>query len=246
MVVYDKRYRILLADDTENFRTALTDAMRLAPCDIDQATDGTGALEAITANAVRHYDLIVLDQVMPGLTGEQIAHKLAEMKRKERVLILTGVRSQDINMQALPGSIVIALLDKSRPVDELSYAINNCLFERDANSREWPRVPIKAMAQFRAQGTWKVGRIWDISHNALQLRTNHPMDPEEITEMKFFLPRGRVAVETRARVIWHRHLDDEHSNAEAHGLYFVDIGEKSHREVIKFVDERADELLLRK
>ena len=246
MVVYDKRYSVLLADDTEAFRVGLIDAMRMAPCDIDQVTDGTAALETILEKDVRHYDLIVLDQVMPGLTGEQIAHKLSELKRKERVLILTGVRSQDIDISSLPGHIVIALLDKSRPVDELSYAINNCLFERDANAREWPRVPIKAMAQFRAQGTWKVGRIWDISHNALQLRANQALTPGEITEMKFFLPRGKVAVETRAKILWHRHLDDASSNAEAHGLHFVDIGEKAHREVIKFVDERADELLLLK
>ena len=91
-----------------------------------------------------------------------------------------------------------------------------------------------------------MGRIWDISHNALQLRTNHRLTPGEITELKFFLPRSKVAVETKARVLWHRHLADTSTNAEAHGLQFVDIGETAHREVIKLVDARADELLLKR
>ena len=80
--------RILVADDSETIRTLLLTALESAGYEVVTADDG---LEAYEAGKDGDFDLVILDQLMPGLLGlEVIDHWRAE-DIEVPVLMLTGV-----------------------------------------------------------------------------------------------------------------------------------------------------------
>src|ERR1035438_7000049 len=82
--------RILIVDDDERQRAAMT-AM-LADCDFDTqvASDGQEALERLT---VFNADVIVSDLVMPRMDGFELLRHLKDHGDLPPALALTGVRS---------------------------------------------------------------------------------------------------------------------------------------------------------
>lgn len=62
-------YRILLADDEMALRFLLTETLADEGYDITEAEDGKEALNEIQSN---RYDLIILDYMMPELTGVEV------------------------------------------------------------------------------------------------------------------------------------------------------------------------------
>ena len=64
-------HRVLVAEDDRSVRESLVRALKLEGYDVTAVNDGEQALAALD---VDHYDLLVLDVMMPnvdGLTGQQ-------------------------------------------------------------------------------------------------------------------------------------------------------------------------------
>lgn len=81
--------RILLAEDEEVLRMLIVDTLEDEGYEIDEACDGEEALEKITQ---REYDLVLLDYMMPGMTGLDVTEKVRLMPEKAglRILMLTA------------------------------------------------------------------------------------------------------------------------------------------------------------
>jgi DNA-binding response OmpR family regulator len=65
--------RILVVDDTEAILDAVTDALATEGFDVQGASDGRTALEAAQAEP---FDLVILDLMLPGLSGTEICRRL--------------------------------------------------------------------------------------------------------------------------------------------------------------------------
>ncbi|MFH5185967.1 response regulator [Paenibacillus sp. TAB 01] len=65
--------RILLADDESTLRFLLTETLDIEGYDITEAEDGRAALQFVQAD---RYDLIILDYMMPELTGVEVCEWL--------------------------------------------------------------------------------------------------------------------------------------------------------------------------
>ncbi len=90
-VVTDSRYRILIVDDDDDVRDALLDELEV---DYEVTAVATG-VEALGQLDRAHYDAIISDQRMPGMSGVQV---LEEALRKDSELIrilLTGFLDED-------------------------------------------------------------------------------------------------------------------------------------------------------
>lgn len=81
--------RILLAEDEEVLRMLIADTLEDEGYAIDEACDGEEALEKITQ---QDYDLVLLDYMMPGMTGLDVTEKVRQMPEKAglRILMLTA------------------------------------------------------------------------------------------------------------------------------------------------------------
>ncbi|MDR6124732.1 DNA-binding response OmpR family regulator [Bacillus sp. SLBN-46] len=89
--------RILLAEDEEILRMLIIDTFEEKEYLIDEAEDGQEALELIERN---FYDLIILDYMMPFLTGLEVIQKVKPMVEHTHTKILVlSAKSQQFEQE---------------------------------------------------------------------------------------------------------------------------------------------------
>lgn len=86
--------KILVADDEEILRILITDTLE-DDFIIEEAEDGKEALQKIRDN---DYDLIVLDYMMPYLTGIEVLEEVRKDQNNTKVLMLTA-KAQDADRE---------------------------------------------------------------------------------------------------------------------------------------------------
>ncbi|WP_391118955.1 response regulator transcription factor [Psychrobacillus sp. L3] len=81
--------QILLAEDEEVLRMLIVDTLEDENYMVDEAVDGGEAMEFLQNN---HYDLVILDYMMPVYTGLEIVEKVrsAETNEHTKILILSA------------------------------------------------------------------------------------------------------------------------------------------------------------
>ncbi|WLR46045.1 response regulator transcription factor [Halobacillus litoralis] len=79
--------KILIVDDEESIVTLLKYNIDQAGYETDVAFNGTDALEKASKD---HFDLIVLDVMLPGMDGMEVCKKLRQMQVNTPVLMLTA------------------------------------------------------------------------------------------------------------------------------------------------------------
>jgi DNA-binding response OmpR family regulator len=79
--------RLLLIEDEKKVADFVTRGLRAERFAVDVAGDGPAALEALAACA---YDLIILDLMLPGLSGSEILKRIRRDRNEVPVLVLTA------------------------------------------------------------------------------------------------------------------------------------------------------------
>jgi len=79
--------KVLLVDDEEEFVSALAERLDIRGIDTRVATDGEQALELIEAQS---FDVIVLDVIMPGISGLEVLQRVKAQNIPSAVILLTG------------------------------------------------------------------------------------------------------------------------------------------------------------
>ena len=87
--------RVLYAEDEFTNRKLLEIKLKNHGISCDLAQDGLKAVELFTQNK---YDLVILDQYMPGLNGDQVARKIREINPD---IPLIAITSDDGEIQTL-------------------------------------------------------------------------------------------------------------------------------------------------
>jgi DNA-binding response OmpR family regulator len=80
--------RILLAEDDRHLLTSIARGLREASYDVDQATTGPQALALAQAH---RYDVIILDVLLPGMSGLQVCQAIRERGDRVPILMLTAL-----------------------------------------------------------------------------------------------------------------------------------------------------------
>ena len=120
--------RILIADDHPVFRHGLISLFRKKSefSIIGEATDGHQALKKIEQ---LHPDVLLLDLVMPGLTGIDTLRELSQMTTPMRTILLTANIAKEQIVQALQlGARGIVL--KDAPTDVLFKSVRAVMEDR--------------------------------------------------------------------------------------------------------------------
>lgn len=88
------RGRLLVADDEPHIRRILTTLLEMSDFVVDAVSDGVAALELLGGSV--HYDLILLDIMMPGASGLEVLRDLRDLPQRAEVpvMILTA-KGQD-------------------------------------------------------------------------------------------------------------------------------------------------------
>jgi DNA-binding NarL/FixJ family response regulator len=107
---------VLIVDDAELFRAALASAVKEAGFDvIGTAAD---AMSAIRIAREQQPDLVLLDVLMPGMSGLEIVSTIIEDSPKTAVVLLTSSESSEDMLAAVKAG-ARGYLTKDTPLDKL-------------------------------------------------------------------------------------------------------------------------------
>ncbi|MFC4591868.1 response regulator transcription factor [Sphaerisporangium corydalis] len=79
--------RVLVVEDQARLADSVARVLRREGMAVDVAYDGTAALERA---AEVDYDVVVLDRDLPGVSGDEVCHRLTREPMRTRVLMLTA------------------------------------------------------------------------------------------------------------------------------------------------------------
>jgi CheY-like chemotaxis protein len=119
----EARAKALVVEDDATTRTLLAGLLESIDCDVDLAVDGEEALVQISA---RHYDIILLDIVLPKMSGIDVMESL----RRDHphilgcIIVVTGLDIREIRT-LFPA--VHETLSKPVIPNRLRQAVRSCL-----------------------------------------------------------------------------------------------------------------------
>lgn len=90
--------RILIADDSPTITTLLTTVLETNGYEVTVAVDG---VEACDLGLTGDYDLVVIDQLMPGLLGLEVIDLWRTGGMSAPVIVLTGVDDDRTAVESL-------------------------------------------------------------------------------------------------------------------------------------------------
>jgi len=79
--------RVLVVDDSERLRENLAAGLRSQGMSVETAADGEQALVLLEST---HFDVVVLDIVMPRADGRHVLQRTRNWRRKPRILVLSA------------------------------------------------------------------------------------------------------------------------------------------------------------
>lgn len=121
----NKKIKILLIDDEEEFASALAERLELRGYIAKIAKDGESGISLLTHDS---FDIVVLDLMMPGLNGLDTLKQIKEINKHLPVILLTGHGStkdgkEGINIGAF--DFLIKPLDIKELINKIHLAITH-------------------------------------------------------------------------------------------------------------------------
>lgn len=125
----EKKHRILVTDDDDNIRDLLKMMLEKLGYEVETAVDGFEALSMLAFDI----DLILLDVMMPGMDGFEVARKVRTTKGYEDVpiIMVTGLSSHDDRINAVKAG-VNDFITKPFEIVEIKVRVASLLKMKDA------------------------------------------------------------------------------------------------------------------
>ena len=84
-------HRVLIVEDNAEIAALLRRHLGDLGCRIDHAGDGPSAVESFTND---HYDLVILDLMLPGFDGVEVCKRIRALGRETAIIMLTARTSE--------------------------------------------------------------------------------------------------------------------------------------------------------
>jgi len=119
--------KVLLVDDEQEFVTTLAERLELRGMDVEIATDGEMALGLVETDPPQ---VVVLDVMMPGLSGMEVLERIKAVDSSIQVILLTGhggTKDGIKGMQLGAFDYLIKPVDIDELIEKLNEAAKNVL-----------------------------------------------------------------------------------------------------------------------
>lgn len=119
----NERKRVLVADDNETLRHMITKVLERAEFQVDNAQDGQEVVEKCDRGSP--YSVILLDMMMPKLTGEEVLSHLREHAPQllKRVVVMTAAVTKTASDAFGP---ICAMISKPFDIHQLVRVVSEC------------------------------------------------------------------------------------------------------------------------
>lgn len=139
--------RILVVDDDDAIRALVMTVLRRRGFRIDAARNGIDAMEKI---ATCRYTLVVLDLMMPQMSGYDVLDRLAEVPAATRPLVL--VLTAGLEPRSFNTSIVLGTLHKPFDIELLVDTVSGCIAAMSAQPQQKGCPPaLEDAGEFRGE-----------------------------------------------------------------------------------------------
>ncbi len=122
-------YKILLVDDDEDFRREF--GYSFDEYEVIEASSGQGALQLL--KRPNEIDLVILDVMMPGLSGTEVLKEIRNSAPELGIIILTGYGSKEVAVEALKGH-ADDYIEKPFDIEKTKEIIENILVKKGRES----------------------------------------------------------------------------------------------------------------
>jgi CheY-like chemotaxis protein len=119
------KYRILVVDDDELVAIMIKEMVRQMGCLAVACTNPLQALD-LFSRAPGRFNAVIVDEMMPGLRGIELAEKILRLKNDIPIVLMTG-HGHMITLEALRESGVRATLIKPVLKDRLQLVLEDLL-----------------------------------------------------------------------------------------------------------------------
>lgn len=90
--------KILIVDDEEILRMLIRDTLEDSPYILDEAENGQDALDKLL---IEDYDLVLLDNMMPILTGMEVLENLPTARKESMIILMLTAKAQKQDREAI-------------------------------------------------------------------------------------------------------------------------------------------------
>lgn len=134
--------RVLIVDDENSIRLSFEMALKMTNEFVVESCDSGDTAVEILKND--HFDVIVLDNRMPGMSGTDVLQWMYEQKMHIPVIMITGSGSEEVAVEALKHGVYDYVRKDQLDKDRLSMAIKSVherflyrrgIIEREASER---------------------------------------------------------------------------------------------------------------
>lgn len=229
--------RILVADDNEAVRIMLEDILQEAGYEVLTAIDGQETQDFLKK---QKFDLVILDLLMPKMSGFEILEWLQTQPKKPSVMVLTGIFRSKKEIERLRQLGAKGYIYKSAPVEEILYRVNKVLFPVESDTRKYPRIPVNINIEYKLDSKWVQAYSSTLGGNGMFIRTvNPPREGVSIT-VKFTIPETDKQVQVEGRVAWSNEYEmhSKKTSFPGMGVEFKNLDETTRRELLKYIEEQ--------
>lgn len=234
-----EKKRILVADDTLPLRIMLKDVLTEAGHEIVTASDGAKTWKIIEDEG-DSFDLLILDLLMPEVTGFEILERLQKSPKKTKVIVITGIFKSGKEIQRLKDLGACGYITKTALVDEILFRVNQVFYMGQENSRSHPRLFMSIPVLYKIGEEQFSNYTSNFSGGGAFIRTIDPAPLQERININFQVPSRKLAVETECRVVWNNEYDTQSkkSSLPGMGVEFVDLSSSLQNSLSQFIQEK--------
>ena len=124
--------RIMIIEDDKEMRSLLKDFLEEEGFATDSASNGVDALQMLSKD---HFDLVITDIRMPGLTGLDILPRIRRLKPEIPIIVMTAYGSDDVRRRSLERGATI-YLEKPIHLSKLRAVIREMVL-RKSSEQTW-------------------------------------------------------------------------------------------------------------
>jgi len=137
---------ILVIDDEQRIRDACRMVLNAMGCTVETANDGLQALDMIEE---RHFDILLLDLMMPNMSGFEVLSQVRDLDPDTVVIVITGYATLEHSIEAMKKG-AFDFIPKPFTPDQLRAVVTKSLrythaLQDIANSRSRMRIMVNSL-----------------------------------------------------------------------------------------------------
>jgi uncharacterized protein (TIGR02266 family) len=219
----------------------LEDVLNEAGYEVATASDGEEAWNKITGEK-EEWDLVVLDLLMPKMTGFEILNRLKQEggRASSPILVITGIFKSEKEIDRLRELGAIGYLTKTALVDEILFRVNRVFHRGGQDFRRYPRLLLALPVDYCYGESWLSNYTSTVSAGGCFIRTVDPLPKNHRTEIKFRLPETDEEVKAWGKVVWVNEYDLHRKKIALPGMgvEFEKIDPGVQHKLNEFIKER--------